>query len=244
MDAKKIRLSRITMDGKMLCVPLDHGYTNGLFDNLHRFSDFVSEIVNGGASSIIVHKGMVKYLPDLKRTGLIIHLSGSTKLYTEVNKKIVCSVFEAVQYGADAVSVHVNIGNDFEQQMLQDLANISLECKKYGMPLLAMMYVRDNNNIISFDSQKISHSIQIAVELGADIIKIPFPERDSDLKNIVKGSLAPIVVAGGGDILSDDELCNRTKMIMSSGARGLCYGRNIICSKNPSHTLSVLTSVL
>ena len=156
MDAKKIRFNRITVGGKMLCIPLDHGYTNGSFANLHRFTDFVSEIVEGGASSIIVHKGMVKYLPNLKQVGLIIHLSGSTKLHNEVHKKIVCSVLEAIQYGADAVSVHVNLGNNFEQKMLKDLAKISLECQKYGMPLLAMMYVRDNNNITSFDCKKIS----------------------------------------------------------------------------------------
>lgn len=89
MDAKRIRYNRITIGEKMLCIPLDHGYTNGPFDNLGNFVRLVSDIVEGGASSIIVHKGMVKYLPNLKNTGLIIHLSGSTEFNKEADKRIV-----------------------------------------------------------------------------------------------------------------------------------------------------------
>lgn len=244
MDAKRIRYNRITIDEKMLCIPLDHGYTNGPFDNLGNFVSLVSEIVEGGASSIIVHKGMVNYLPNLKNTGLIIHLSGSTEFNNEVDKRIVCSVLEAVQYGADAVSVHINVGNDFEQHMLQDAANISFQCKKYGMPLLAMMYVRNNDNITSLDMHHIMHTVRIATELGADIVKIPFPNDEIALQYIVKNSLVPIVVAGGGEILGDEELRSKTKLIMENGAKGVCYGRNIIKSQNPRHTISLLKSTL
>ena len=235
MDAKRIRYNRITIDEKMLCIPLDHGYTNGPFDNLGNFVSLVSEIVEGGASSIIVHKGMVNYLPNLKNTGLIIHLSGSTEFNNEVDKRIVCSVLEAV---------HINVGNDFEQHMLQDAANISFQCKKYGIPLLAMMYVRNNDNITSLDIHHIIHTVRIATELGADIVKIPFPNDELALQYIVKNSLVPIVVAGGGEILRDEELCNKTKLIMENGAKGVCYGRNIIKSQNPRHTISLLKSTL
>ena len=133
----------------------------------------------------------------------------------------------AFQYGADAVSVHINVGNDFEQHMLQDAANISFQCKKYGMPLLAMMYVRNNDNITSLDIHHIIHTVRIATELGADIVKIPFPNDELALQYIVKNSMVPIVVAGGGEILRDEELCNKTKLIMENGAKGVCYGRNI-----------------
>lgn len=243
MDARNIRFNRITLDGKMLCVPLDHGYTNGIFSNLENFINLVSEIVDGGATSIIVHKGMVEKLPDLKNTGLIIHLSGSTDLYNEVNKVLVCSVLEAVQYGADAVSIHINIGNSFEHNMLEDLASVSFECKKYGIPLLAMMYVRNNKNETILDMSKITHSVRIATELGADIVKIPFPENYENLQYIVKTSLIPIVVAGGHEILDDRRLCTKTKLIIESGAVGICYGRNIIKSHNPRLTISNLKAI-
>ncbi len=44
--------------------------------------------------------------------------------------------------GADAVSMHVNIGAESEAKMLADLGAVSVECMEWGMPLLAMMYPR------------------------------------------------------------------------------------------------------
>ena len=55
---------------------------------------------------------------------------------------IVCSVKEAVKLGADAVSIHVNVGADDEADMLKDMGEIAKDCNKWGMPLLAMMYPR------------------------------------------------------------------------------------------------------
>ncbi len=44
--------------------------------------------------------------------------------------------------GADAVSMHVNIGAESEARMLADLGAVAVECMEWGMPLLAMMYPR------------------------------------------------------------------------------------------------------
>lgn len=99
-------------------------------------------------------------------------------------------------------------------------------------------------NITSLDIHHIIHTVRIATELGADIVKIPFPNDELALQYIVKNSLVPIVVAGGGEILGDEELCNKTKLIMENGAKGVCYGRNIIKSQNPRHTISLLKSTL
>ena len=73
--------------------------------------------------------------------GLIMHLSGSTSLAPDPNHKVlVKTVEEAIKFGADAVSVHVNIGAQYEAEMLAVLGTISERCDYWGMPLLAMMY--------------------------------------------------------------------------------------------------------
>ena len=54
--------------------------------------------------------------------GLIIHLSASTALSPYPNAKtLVCTVEEAIKLGADALSIHVNVGNGSDQEMLSDL---------------------------------------------------------------------------------------------------------------------------
>jgi DhnA family fructose-bisphosphate aldolase class Ia len=54
---------------------------------------------------------------------------------------LVKTVEEAIKFGADAVSVHVNVGAQNESEMLATLGQISERCDYWGMPLLAMMYL-------------------------------------------------------------------------------------------------------
>ena len=64
------------------------------------------------------------------------------------------SIIDSIRQGADGVSCHVNIGPDQDAEMLLDLSEISLECDEFEIPLMAMMYVRDNsgNDTITIES--------------------------------------------------------------------------------------------
>ncbi len=245
MDNKRLRLRRLYRNGKIICVPLDHGVSIGGIGKLYNFTDTVEKIVNNGATSIVIHKGMTRYLPDeLKNIGLIIHLSASTHSICEVNKVLVTSVFEAIQVGADAVSVHVNLGNNYEKQMLKDLASVSCECNNYQIPLLVMLYIRDDNNDIS-TPESIKHGIRIAAELGADIVKISFRWNDvSILDTIIKDSPIPVIIAGGELVEDDDEFIEKTKEIMTSKVTGISYGRNVFLSNNIEEMMKKLTSTV
>lgn len=244
MDGKTIRLNRILSNNKILSVPLDHGMTNGPISNLGRFCTLVSKVVNAGATCIICHKGMVRFLPNLHQTGLVIHLSASTDLVNEVNKSLVCNVEEALKYGADAVSVHVNIGNSFEPYMIKDLSYISSQCNDFGMPLIAMMYVRDDFNVNINDCSKLEHAVRIASELGADIVKISSPSTIKELKSIVTNSPIPIIVAGGERYSDDSQLIEKTRSLMTTGIAGVSFGRNIFKSDSPGDTVSSLRNII
>ena len=56
--------------------------------------------------------------------------------------ELVCTVEEAVKLGADAVSVHINLGADTDKDMLRQLGFVSERCMEWQMPLVAMMYTR------------------------------------------------------------------------------------------------------
>ena len=95
-------------------------------------------VATGGADAAVVHKGAAAfghrgYGRDL---GLIIHLSASTILGPDPNNKVlVASVEEALKIGADAVSIHVNVGAKDEGSMLSTLGSVSRSCQEWGMPL-------------------------------------------------------------------------------------------------------------
>ena len=244
MNGKEIRLHRISQNGRFLSVPLDHGVTNSELDKLIDFQEIVLSATKNGATSIIVHKGMVRNIPTLNHSGLIIHLSASTEMYNEVNKTIVCSVPEAIAYGADAVSVHVNIGNSFEQSMLKSFSAVAGECARFEIPLLAMIYVRNDRNEDIHNKNNLSHAVRIATELGADIIKIPLLNNYDDLAQIIKSSSLPIVFAGGKRCETDTQVIEKARHIMRIGAAGISFGRNIFESNNPSRLISELRDVV
>ena len=80
----------------------------------------------GGANAIVIHKGLVEagHRRKGKDVGLIVHLSASTQMAPDPNSKtMVCTVEEAIKLGADAVSVHVNLGAEDERSMLKDLGS-------------------------------------------------------------------------------------------------------------------------
>ncbi len=244
MDAKNIRLNRILKNGKMFCVPLDHGITNGPIGRIKDFSRLASDIVDNGATALVVHRGMIRLLPQLNSTGIIVHLSASTDMYVEVNKILVCTVEDAIRSGADAVSIHVNVGNSYEKRMIKDLAYVSRQCEYYGIPLMAMMYVRNDLNADFEEIDKVIHSIQIASELGVDIVKIPHVQEINKLRDIVNLSPIPLVVAGGIKYSNENELFNRTAEIMKQGVMGISYGRNIFEAANSAMVMKKLKEIV
>lgn len=244
MDGKQIRLNRLLRNGKMFCVPIDHGVTNGPVGKLKSFHKLVLDIVDSGVTSIVVHRGMIRLLPEMRNTGIIVHLSASTDMYNEVKKILVCSVEDALRNGADAVSVHINVGNSYEKEMLSDLSKVAIQCDYYGIPLVAMMYVRDDNNINSTQKDKIIHAVRIAAELGADIAKITHMHNMEDLKEIVDTAPIPIIVAGGDKYSCACKLYDITQSIMKQNVLGVSYGRNIFESSDTKSTLEKISSII
>ncbi|MDD5187480.1 MAG: class I fructose-bisphosphate aldolase family protein, partial [Methanoregula sp.] len=179
MIGKEIRIERI-MDrntGRSVIVPMDHGFSMGQIDGLLDMTKTISDVSDGGANAIVLHKGMVKrgHRRKGRDIGLIVHLSGSTSLNPDPNDKVlVCTVEEAIALGADAVSIHINLGAPNESKMLESGAKVVRDCNRWGMPLLVMIYPR-GKGIDAFSPQAIGHCVRVAEELGADLIKTNYP---------------------------------------------------------------------
>lgn len=247
MEGKDIRLQRLIRNKKIFCVPLDHGITTDNIGNLIYFEKTFNDIVHEGITSVILHKGMLRYINSIpSNIGIIIHLSASTNMNCEVKKILVCSVREAISLGADAVSIHINFSNKYEKDMLKDFALISNECKKYGIPLIAMVYIRNDNNEDISTPQATKHAIRIATELGADIVKIKFNKtwNIKVLYDIVETTPLPIIVAGGDLYPTESELIQNTKNMLASGIVGISYGRNIFMAENPKKIVRELSDII
>ena len=136
MFGKGIRLERIVdrKTGNAVIVPMDHGVSVGPVAGLIDMKDTVEGIVEGGATAVLMHKGLIGYghRQSGRDVGLIMHLSASTDLAPTKNSKVlVATVEEAIKYGADAVSIHVNFGSEDEPMMLEQAGEISRKCSEW-----------------------------------------------------------------------------------------------------------------
>lgn len=242
---RDIRLARILNEGKMLCIPMDHGISNGPIKGLEDIHSVIYECSSAGLTCVLVNKGIIKSMPRPPNIGLIAHFSASTSIGPAPNRKILIgSVEEAIRLGADAVSLHINIGSKEEPEMLQKLGIISDKCDEWSVPLVAMMYPRGENIKNPHDPEIVAHAARVGAEAGADIIKAVYTGDPASFRRVVRGCPVPIVIAGGPKANTDREILEMCEGAMMAGAKGVTFGRNIFQHKNPPTIVRALYKII
>jgi predicted phospho-2-dehydro-3-deoxyheptonate aldolase len=249
MIGKKIRLERIIdrNSGKTVIIPMDHGVTVGPIEGLADMRETVGKIVAGGANAILMHKGMVRagHRGRGRDVGLIIHLSAGTSISPDPNaKEIVCTVEEAIKLGADAVSVHINLGAETDKEMLRQLGRVSERCMEWQMPLVAMMYTRGPKIKDEFDVENVKHAARVGAELGADIIKVPYTGGVDSFREVVEGCPVPVVIAGGPKMDSDEDIFKMVEGALKADATGVSIGRNAFQHEKPDKMVNALCKMV
>src|ERR1700691_1730904 len=118
VSGKQVRTGRITKNGRMLCIPMDHSFTIGPVTGLENPEEMIIKVARGGATAFLVQKGIIKAMKKPVSIGAIMHISASTSLSLAPNRKMLnSSVLEGLRLGADAISVHVNMGSKEEPEM-------------------------------------------------------------------------------------------------------------------------------
>jgi fructose-bisphosphate aldolase / 2-amino-3,7-dideoxy-D-threo-hept-6-ulosonate synthase len=244
-EGKTRRLKRIMQkDNRTVIVPMDHGITVGPIQGIENMQNITNQLIKGKVDAILVHKGIAKRI-NIDGAGLIVMLSGMSNLSPNVNSKVqVCSVQEAMRIGADAVSVHVNIGAQDEDKMLQNLGKVSEECDMFGLPLLAMMYPRGPKIQSEHDTAVVAHAARIGAELGADIIKTNYTGNMDSFRTVVESCPAPIVIAGGPKCKSIEEVLQTTSDAIKAGAAGISVGRNVFQCDRPTQIAKALSAIV
>jgi predicted phospho-2-dehydro-3-deoxyheptonate aldolase len=244
-SGKTRRLRRIMQqDNRTVIVPMDHGVTIGPIQGITNMQEITTKLVEGNADAILVHKGIAKRI-DTGQAGLIVMLSGMSNLSPNLNAKVqVCSVQEAIRIGADAVSVHVNVGAQDEDKMLQNLGKVSEECDLFGLPLLAMMYPRGPKIENEHLPEVVAHAARIGAELGADIIKTNYTGDIETFKTVIESCPVPVVIAGGPKCKSNQEILETTYDSLKAGAAGLSIGRNVFQCENPTQIVKALAAIV
>ncbi|MEF8941331.1 MAG: 2-amino-3,7-dideoxy-D-threo-hept-6-ulosonate synthase [Desulfohalobiaceae bacterium] len=246
---KAIRMERVINRDteRTIVVPMDHGVTVGPIRGLEHMKERVNEVAEGGGDAVLMHKGLVRcgHRERGRDIGLIIHLSASTKHSPSTNTKtLVGSVEDGIKLGADAVSVHVNLGDEQEQQMLGDLGRVASSATEWGIPVLAMVYARGPQVKDAYDPEVVAHCARVGEELGADLVKVNYTGDMDTFGKVAEGCCIPVVIAGGPKMDSRRELVQMVHDSVQAGGAGLSVGRNIFQDEDPAGLLGALHRVV
>ncbi len=246
---KSVRLERIFNRNtrRTIIVPLDHGVSVGPIHGVVDLRDTVDKVAEGGANAVLMHKGLPRrtHRGHGRDIGLIIHLSASTDLSPFPNAKtLVGDVEDAIRLGADAVSVHINLGDETERNMLGELGQITSRADHWGMPVLAMVYARGPKIKNGFDPEVVKHCARLGEELGADVVKVPYTGDKDTFSRVVEGCEIPVVIAGGPKMDNLQEIVEMAYDSIQAGGAGLSVGRNIFQADNPSRLVRALHGIV
>jgi class I fructose-bisphosphate aldolase len=235
--------------GRTFVVPMDHGISMGPVPGLYDMRQTVEQMAGTGVNGFVVHKGLVRSVaPCLRRSpdlALIVHLCGSTMQAPDPNEKqLVCTVQEALALGADAVSVHVNVGAATEGQMLRDFAEVAEQCHALNVPLLAMVYARGPKLRVQFSETFNAHCARIGYELGADFVKVQYTGSRETFARVVQAVPIPVVIAGGPLMASDQEVLQMVWESLDAGGAGLSVGRNVFGAENVPQLCRALAGIV
>jgi class I fructose-bisphosphate aldolase len=260
---KRARLHRLLFEfgpgnGTMMLLPIDQGIEHGprdFFPNpASKDPDYQFRLAaEAGYSAIACQIGLAtKYYPDYAgAVPLILKVNGKTdippsdKAFSTTN----ASVEDAVRLGADAVGYTLYVGSPRQDEDLLQLRQVREDCDRYGMPLVVWSYPRGEavagkggqNSFYAID-----YAARMAMEMGADIVKLNMPKIDPDkdkdspapyneggftqqeaIGHCVESAGRSLVVLSGGSKIADDELLGQTREIMEAGGSGVIYGRNV-----------------
>ncbi len=245
---KRLRFRHLIdpISGAIIAVPLDHGFTMGPIKGIDTLKNTVNSVFSGGASTVIVHKGNLRVLTSLQNLkGMMVHISASVSRSPHSNQKVLTStVEEVVRLGADGVSVHVNVGATGDKEMIYDLGKVANEADRYGMPLLAMMYARNDEGIDDTSPEALAHIARIAQESGADIVKINATPNGEDFDQVTQGIDIPVVIAGGAKTGNFQQFLKTVEQCILNGADGISIGRNIFQADDPKVATEKIVAVV
>lgn len=247
----QVDLSKITRDGKALFLAYDQGMEHGPTDFNDESVDpeKVLKIADSGYfTGVILQKGIAEkyFFGKNYKVPLIVKLNGKTNLVKDEDpySPQVCSVDEALSYGAVAVGYTIYVGSEFEPKMTEEFGKIEQEAEEAGIPVIAWMYPRGRNIPNENDPKVIAYAARVGLELGADIVKVRYTGDLESFRWVIQSAGRTKVVAMGGSKEEESNFLEKVKTVLEAGAIGMAVGRNVWQAEKPLEVAERIVGII
>jgi fructose-bisphosphate aldolase, class I len=256
---KNIRINHLfnPKSGRSIIIAMDHGIS-GRITSLGNIGFTIGNLLKENFEGIIMNPGMFRHFSDkfYGKDKPCIIFNGDIYINTTIpGKEFMGEDYRCqmdLQYmianGAEMVKMFLIFGQKDLKIHADNLWNISQIVKEsnlLGLPLMiepvfwgAKAESENNQKGFLLDASR------IAVELGADIIKIPYYSKDGIFKQIIEECPVPIMILGGSKKENLKDLFLTVEKAITAGAKGVIFGRNIWQQENPTNVLKALNMII
>jgi DhnA family fructose-bisphosphate aldolase class Ia len=251
---KDIRLSRLFDGGaNAVVVAIDHGLYNGPRPGFEHPWTLIERLT--GADAILMSPGMVPHVATAFGSrgapALMVRLNWGTQYasqwaYHESRTVPMISARQAVALGADIILVGMSIKTGSEAVDAENVAQVArcvAEKRDVGVPIVGEVYPAGHEDLAPAERhEQISIGCRIAAELGVDLIKtFHTGERFGE---VVLSTPIPILALGSKKADREVDALELAATAIRDGARGVVFGRNVVCAREPERFLEALQEVV
>jgi fructose-bisphosphate aldolase, class I len=248
-----VSMDRLMRNGKVFLLAYDQGLEHGPSDLNDKNADpqYIFDIAEKAEvfTCVAMQKGLADkyYQKDVYKTPLIVKLNGKTNYHKgeELFSPQNCSVEEALRLGAAGVGYTIYIGSERENESYVEFSRIVEEAHKAEIPVIMWAYPRGKHiGEAEHSPENIAYAARIALEMGADMVKLAYTGDVSSMKWVVRVAGKTKVLAVGGSKTDEEAILAKTREIVEAGVAGWAMGRNIWQDDNPIEISKKIAAIL
>ncbi len=260
MSGKQIRLSHLVnpTSRKSVTIPVDHGIALGAIPGLTDPLAVLARLIGLQVDAVLLGPGLAKISAGMFERrdvpariltvdyALFTPIPGRPAAVTETG--MISSVEFALRYDCDCLKVVLVWGLDRDKQLenLKLVGKLAEECDQAGLPLMVEpvlwgdLIPREAKN----DPELLEHAARIALEVGADVLKVPYSGDARSFAEMVRRLSVPVMVLGGPKMGTSRDLLQVASDSIRSGAQGIVFGRNVWQSASMDSLVRALQDVV
>jgi DhnA family fructose-bisphosphate aldolase class Ia len=240
---KKLRLCRVLGGAghRAMVVAFDHALVLGPIPGTEDPIGQIRRFAEARVDAVLLNLGLMRQFADSSPVGplpaLIARIDWTT-VWSAVSANgggslrstLLARPEDALRHGADAVLTYMVVGTgdaDFESKEVTRTAEVARECERMGIPLIVESLARGKNVENPGESKWLNLHTRMAAELGADAVKTDYTGDPISMGSVVAGCPIPILVLGGSRHGSDEDALDVIRGVVSAGAAGVFFGRNV-----------------
>ncbi len=256
--ARLLMHGRMGGSGKLVILPVDQGYEHGparsfasnpeAYDPRYLYELALDAELSGYAAPLgSLEAGSDTFCGELP---LILKVNSANSLHKGIgDQAITGSVQDALRLGCVGIGFTMYPGSEANYGMMEELRQLSLEAKSYGLCVVTWSYPRGGNVTDETAFDIVAYAAHMAALMGSNIIKVKPPTANLDLPAAKKvyeeqgidGSTLTrriehvmqvcfagrrLVVFSGGEATDTTSFLQTVREIRDGGGSGSIVGRN------------------